>query len=129
MLGSSEGLASLQGASARIYGSTDYGYTGISVAFIDDLSHDGKVDLAIGAYGDKIDAASPEAPGAVHIFTHTPQGSALVSDSDLTLYGNGGGFGYHVAGLSDADGDTTSDLLVGAYMEGGGAGYLFSGGE
>ncbi|MEC7984783.1 MAG: integrin alpha [Myxococcota bacterium] len=129
MLGSSEGLTSLQGASARIYGLTDYGYTGISVSFIDDLNHDGKVDLAIGAYGDKIDAASPEAPGAVHIFTHTPQGISLVSDADLTLYGNGGGFGYHVTGLSDADGDTTSDLLVGAYMEGGGAGYLFSGGE
>ena len=53
----------------------------------------------------------------------------MVSDADFSLYGNGGAFGYHIAGVEDADGDGLSDLLVGAYLEQGGAGYLFSGGE
>ena len=129
MLGSNQGLPSLQDANARIYGTTDYGYVGVSVSFIDDFSNDGKVDLAIGAYGDKSDADSEDIDGAVYIFTHTPQGTEMVSDAELSLYGNGGGFGYHIAGLSDADGDGMSDLLVGAYLENSGVSYLFSGGE
>ena len=128
MHGSSSGLPSLQNANARIYGQTDYGYAGISVAFVDDLSNDGQVDIAIGAYGDDVNGQNTP-NGAVYIFTHTPQGTEMVSDADFSIYGNGGAFGYHIAGVEDADGDGLSDLLVGAYLEQGGAGYLFSGGE
>ena len=129
MQGSSDGLPSYAQANARIYGDTEYGYAGIAISYIENFSAQEGTAIAIGAYGDKRIPTSEDTQGAVHIFLQPPQGSLLLSDAEVHIYGEGGAFGYHVAGLDDFDGDTRGDLLVGAYMYEGGTSFIFSGGE
>ena len=96
--GSYEGLPSLANANARIHGSTEYGYGGISITAIENFSADDGTAIAIGAYGDKRVPNSTTINGAVHVFLQPPQGTLLLTDADLSLYGEGGAFGGNSGG-------------------------------
>jgi hypothetical protein len=104
-----------------------YGRFGTSVSGVADADGDGRGDLFVGASNEDggafLDGQAYLFSGATGDLLHT-----LVSPND----GIGGDFGCSVAGIEDADGDGTADLLVGAFAEHAGAikdgrAYLFSG--
>lgn len=84
---------------------------GGALAFVDDVSGDGKPDLIVGSPGapivsgptTKIDA------GKVEVFDRN--GNSVLAIEGAYSFGN---FGEAVAGLGDYDGDDVPDLLVGA---------------
>ncbi|MCP4039377.1 MAG: hypothetical protein GY733_20720 [bacterium] len=97
---------------------------GRALSRIDDLDGDGRDDLVVGASQDD-DGGS--ARGAVWVLFLAANGTVLgeqkISASEGGFAGplaNGDRFGSAVANLGDLDGDTTSDLAVGAIFDSGG---------
>ena len=132
LYGGGTSLPNQQSEMARFIGETEYGYGGISTAFLADYSNDGSPDIAIGEYAARTNPDDPaSAVGAVRIFLGPPSGTQMLSSANQTLWGEGGAFGYHIAAVEDADGDNLTDLLVGAYTanDSTGKSYLFSGGN
>ena len=103
------------------------GQFGRFVAGVPDADGDGRGDVLVSAITEDGGAASA---GRVYLFSGSTGDllQTLVSPSPEP----GGQFGTTVAGVPDTDGDGRGDLLVGAYLEDGGASsagraYLFSG--
>ena len=103
------------------------GQFGRSVAGVPDADGDGRGDLLVGA---PTEDGGAQSAGRVYFYSGSTGDllQTLVSPNPEA----GGQFGGLVAGVSDVDGDGRGDLLVGAYLEDGGAtsagrAYLFSG--
>ncbi len=74
-----------------------------------DVNGDGHADVLIGAYG------AATSPGVVHL--HLGSESGIADTPDRTYEGpdgNGGQFGFSVAGLGDVNGDGYADFAAGA---------------
>ena len=94
-----------------------FGTVGVGVP---DVDGDGRGDLLVGA------------DGAQRIYLFSGATGAWLRTLTSPNPQPGGGFGFSVAGVPDANGDGRGDLLVGAFGEDGGApgagrAYLFSG--
>ncbi len=107
------------------------GRFGQCVSAVDDLNGDGRDDVVVGAYMED-PGASPDYAGRVYIFSGATGLllRTLASPNEQTA----GRFGFWLAGISDVDGDSCGDILVGAYGEGpvpgldkAGRAYVFSG--
>lgn len=93
--------------------------------FVSDLDHDGRAELAFGAWSNQTGASD-----SGRVFVHSGASGALlktITPSDVDR-----GLGCEVRGIDDFDGDGRADLLVGAYGNGGvglprGRLYVFSG--
>ncbi len=124
------GTMGLDSAAVILYGGDTSDLAGQPVAGAGDVNADGFADLLVGAYGE--DSAGSGA-GAAYLL-HGPVSSGSLLDAQAVLLGitAGDALGFSAAGAGDADGDGSSDLLLGAYGEdsGGsnaGAAYLLSG--
>jgi len=92
---------------------------GSSLANMGDLSGDGVVDLAVGAYMDGNDESTE---GAVYIVLLNTSGGVVsnvkISDGLAAFHpdelDSGDYFGYSVANIGDLDGDGVADMAVGA---------------
>jgi hypothetical protein len=105
------------------------GFLGTSVAEVPDADSDGVSDLLVGAPGE-----DGGAPGAGRAYLFSGSDGSLLHTLTSPNAEFDGQFGVSVAGVPDADGDGTGDLLVGAWHEDGGAdnagrAYLFSGAD
>jgi len=95
---------------------------GISVAGLGDIDGDNVADCAVGAYED--DDGSTDA-GAVFIVFLKIDGSTMAAQKISQLYGNFNAFytlssdkfGFGLAALGDIDGDSTTEMAVGAYLD------------
>ncbi len=110
------GAFGLADADVVIAGIGEGGWSGSSVAFLDDMDGDGLSDVAIGAPGAGV---TGEEPGRVDLFLAGALSSGApwdTSDADLVLEGEvaGNRAGWVVASAGDLDGDGLGDLLVGA---------------
>ncbi len=104
-----------------------YGYFGYSVSGAGDVNIDGYADVIVGAHYN--DSGAPYT-GRAYVFSGRTGGLlyTLVSPNAQAL----GFFGYSVSGAGDVDIDGYADVVVGAYLENGGAvgagrAYVFSG--
>lgn len=101
---------------------------GFSIASAHNVNHDSYPDVIVGAPNAK-SGGVPYGAAYVYYSTSTGLNGGVTS---LWGTGNGGQFGFSVAGVGDADGDTCDDVLVGAlYHTNGqtqeGKAYLFRG--
>ena len=81
----------------------------ISVAQMGDANSDGYGDLAIGAYG------ASGGYGAAYLVFGPFSGAVDLSDSGLKIMSDSDGFlGFSVSSAGDFDGDSLTDILVGA---------------
>lgn len=90
----------------RLEASSENGWFGYSIVSLGDLDGDGKQEIAVGEPYGKSPAGNTT--GVVTIFSGG-DGSVL-----LTIYGNGGQFGWSVDRMGDVNGDDVPDLVVGA---------------
>ncbi len=110
------GLTATQGAA--INGSHPLGFSGLSIAIIDDLNADGAADIAIGEPMNQ----NPVGPGKVYVvFGKTGLGTAgpielatLDGSDGFVISGaqTGDAFGNHVAPAGDFNGDGLHDLAA-----------------
>lgn len=127
-LGSASGIASgtSASASATLTGISSNDNFGISVANAGDINGDGFSDVVIGAY--KVSNI-----GAAYIFLGSASGIASGSASTASATLNGAAvndaFGISVSSAGDVNGDSYSDVIVGAYGHnlGTGAAYIYLG--
>ncbi len=109
-LGSATGLGPSTVVSA---GATAFGF---AVAAAGDVTNDGYPDMIVGAYSAQV----------AYVFGGGPSGIATSPAATLQVASDGVLFGWSVDGLGDVNGDTFSDVLVGA--PGSERAYLFQGG-
>jgi hypothetical protein len=107
------------------------GLFGCAVAAAGDVDADGYADVIVGADWEDPDT-SPAGAGRAYVFSGRTGGllQTLASPQETAS----GCFGYSVASIGDADGDSVPDIAVGAVWEGNGPGlgnagraYVFSG--
>jgi hypothetical protein len=91
-----------------------------SIAGIGDINCDGFDDLAVGARGN--DEAGTDA-GKVYFYFGGP-GIDAVPDLELLGEAAGDGFGLHVRGLGDINGDSRPDVAIGSPYHDGSAGRV-----
>jgi hypothetical protein len=104
---------------------------GASVAVAGDVNADGFGDLIVGAWGADLGGTDS---GAAYLYLGAA-GASFDASADAVLLGagSGDGFGTHVAGAGDVNGDGYADVVVGApysdlpYADAGRA-YLYYGG-
>lgn len=127
------GDASVTAASAVLTGEASSIYAGSSVDANGDIDTDGVDDLAIGAIGATV--GTTLYGGVVYVVYGPVTGGTDLADADARLYGEASydGVGYDVS-MGDANGDSYTDVLVGAAAEDraatdAGAAFLFLGGE
>lgn len=110
---------------------TTNGLFGVAVAAIPDATGDGKPDVLIGASGES--PGGKTAAGRAYIFnsvTGLNHKTLLPPNPEV-----GGGFGSSVGGVTDVNGDSRGDAIVGAPFENNGMlndtgkAYLFSGAD
>jgi hypothetical protein len=124
-LGSASGLSATPSWTAD--GDKWDAYFGISVSSAGDVNNDGCDDVVVGAYG-YMNGISMNGRACVYLGS----ASGLPATPSWIAEGDGGFFGYSVAGAGDVNGDSYDDIVVGAYsyengeMEEGGA-YLYLG--
>lgn len=94
-----------------------HGYFG-KVAGVADADGDGRGDLLVGAKNEA--AGGQSGAGKAYLFSGAT--GALIRELTSPNEQEHGNFGYAVSGVSDADGDGTGDLLVGAIGERAGSG-------
>lgn len=110
---------------------SEYGGFGSAVSPVGDLNEDGAADFIVGAPEEP--ASGKHQAGKVYLFSGA-DGTLLRTYSSPNTEKNGA-FGRSVAGVDDANGDGTPDLLVGAPLESiqetqqTGRAYLISGAE
>lgn len=83
-----------------------------SAHFIHDADHDGRADIAVGAW-----PSDSGASDSGKVFVYSGASGTLLKT--ITPTGVDVGLGCDVRGMSDFDGDGRRDLLVGAYGNGG----------
>ncbi len=103
------------------------GYFGCSVSGVGDVNGDGYGDVVVGAQRE--DGGAPDA-GRAYIFSGN--GGSLLYVLESSYPESAGYFGYSVSGGGDMNGDGRSEVIVGAYLEDGGAAnagrvYVFNG--
>ncbi|HLK27774.1 MAG TPA: FG-GAP-like repeat-containing protein [Puia sp.] len=126
-LGSASGLSS--SPAATLSGINALDSFGVSVATAGDINGDGYADIIVGAPGVSSNA------GAAYIFLGSNSGIATASASAATAVLTTGSatanqyFGTSVASAGDVNGDSFSDIIVGAYgvTTNQGAAYVYSG--
>jgi PKD domain-containing protein/FG-GAP repeat protein len=87
---------------------------GFSVSGVPDTNGDGVGDILIGAWGED-PGDSPASAGRAYVYSGS--GSALLQTLVSLDEQTNGIFGFTVAGMGDANGDSLGDILVGAYWE------------
>jgi hypothetical protein len=102
---------------------------GLSVAGLNDVSGDGRGDIAVGAPAED-PGASPDGCGRTYIYNGAT--GALRSKVLPPAPATAGGFGSSVAGIPDLNGDARGDLAIGAPGESpsgskSGRAYIYSG--
>ncbi len=108
----------------RILGSTNLQQVGFSVSSAGDINGDGRDDVIVGAVGADTDGNTRTAEGAAYVIYGRASGAG-VTDINLASLAPGDGFrilgvdpddrlGWSVAGVGDANGDGTDDLIVAA---------------
>lgn len=103
-----------------------FGLFGYAVAGISDLDQDGRGDALVGARLEDPET-TPSDAGRAYVFSAWT-GTLIRSLGSAEEQGNGQ-FGFSIAAVPDANGDGTAEILVGAYLEGSGHAYLFSGSD
>ncbi len=99
---------------------------GRSIANIGDLNGDGTFDIAVGASGD--DAGGPNR-GAIHVLFMNSNGSvsSTIEINNNTANGpvlnDADYFGISIANIGDLNGDSISDIAVGAHYDDAGGAY------
>jgi hypothetical protein len=128
-----DGDVPLTSATGVLTGEASSTYAGTSVDEHGDIDRDGADDLVVGAVGASIGTATYG--GAVYVVYGPVTGGRDLADADARLYGEAslGGVGYDVS-MGDANGDSYTDVLVGAAAEDraatdAGAAFLFLGGD
>jgi hypothetical protein len=109
------------------------GHFGRAVAGVPDADGDGRGDFAVGAYNEDtdLDPDNFDNQGRAYLFSGAT--GTLLHVLTSPKEEPGGGFGWAVAGVPDADGDGRGDVLVSTPFEDGrasadvGRAYLFSG--
>ncbi len=107
-----------------------WGQFGFSVSAAGDVNGDGYADVIIGARWEDVGAGGTGA-GRAYVFSGEDGRLLLTLESPNPEYR--GEFGVSVSGVGDVDGDGYNDVIVGAYLEGGGPttgpgrAYVFSG--
>ncbi|MCP4958788.1 MAG: hypothetical protein GY925_05895, partial [Actinomycetia bacterium] len=99
----------------------DYDSFGQSVAGLGDVDGDGKLDIAVGAYGDSDGGTNR---GAVYVLFLNADGTVKAEQKISSTVGGFTGplddsdrFGGSVAGTGDLDGDGLVDIAVGAVLD------------
>ena len=110
----------INSSSAKNISLIQNGWFGASIADMGDMDGDGVTDLAVGADG----TAGATSPGAVYILFMNTNGSvknlSKISDTQGNFTGtldNSDRFGSAVANIGDLDGDSVTDLAVGAFQD------------
>ncbi len=113
LLGPVSGQQSLQDADAKLIGEEEGDDAGTSVSTAGDVNGDGLADLLIGAPGSYTGGASA---GATYVVLTPISGQHYFSGSEAKLIGDEGldYAGQSVSTAGDVNGDSLSDLLVGA---------------
>jgi hypothetical protein len=107
-----------------------WGQFGFSVSAAGDVNGDGYADVIVGARWEDVGVSGTGA-GRAYVFSGEDGRLLLVLESPSPEYR--GEFGVSVSGVGDVDGDEYDDVIVGAYLEGGGPtsgpgrAYVFSG--
>ena len=104
--GASTGVSST--ATTRLTG-VSYNF-GVSVAGIGDSNSDGYADIIVGC-----DGAGTTSTGAAYLYQGTAAGVSGTVSVTMTGEGTLNYFGHTVAAAGDVNGDSYSDVLVGAY--------------
>ncbi len=107
------------------------GNFGVSVTGVSDVNGDGRGDVVVGAYFEG-PGGSPSQAGRAYIFDGST--GALLHTLVSPNEGVDGRFGVWVSGVSDVNGDSRGDVVVGARLEGpggspsqAGRAYIFDG--
>ncbi len=101
--------------SQTFQGSAYYSYFGVSVAAAGDVNGDGYSDAIVGASGTSSNT------GSAYIYLGSPVMVTLAA----TLLTGTGDFGYSLAHAGDVNGDGYGDVVVGAYRNSSGYGFVY----
>lgn len=91
------------------------GSFGTSVAWVPDVSGDGKPDVVVGAPNENA-VGDPSGAGRVYVFNGLT--GELISQIRSFTPAAQGSFGFSVAGVRDMNGDGRGDVVIGAPREG-----------
>jgi len=123
--GPGTGTVSASAAFASFTGELTNDEAGADVAIAEDVDGDGSSDLLVGAPGAWLGGS----PGMVHIVLGpVSAGAHSLADADAVLEGRSASdLAGTVLDVGDLDADGRSDVLVGAWQDGGGAAFLLLG--